>query len=35
MKKWDDDSRMKSYVNKIQNVKSTVSNNQKKSMKSN
>ncbi|CAK74405.1 unnamed protein product (macronuclear) [Paramecium tetraurelia] len=33
MKKWDDDFRMKSYVNKIQNAKSTVPSNQKKSMK--
>ncbi|CAD8099125.1 unnamed protein product [Paramecium sonneborni] len=33
MKKWDDDFRMKSYVNKIQNAKSTVPNNQKKTMK--
>lgn len=34
MKKWDDDFRMKSYVSKIQNAKSTVPSNQKKSMKS-
>ncbi|CAD8167488.1 unnamed protein product [Paramecium pentaurelia] len=33
MKKWDDEYRMKSYVNKIQNAKSTVPSNQKKSMK--
>ncbi|CAD8183203.1 unnamed protein product [Paramecium pentaurelia] len=33
MKKWDDDFRMKSYVNKIQNAKSTVPSNQKKNIK--
>ncbi|CAD8068435.1 unnamed protein product [Paramecium primaurelia] len=33
MKKWDDEYRMKSYVNKIQNAKSTVPSNQKKSIK--
>ncbi|CAD8181112.1 unnamed protein product [Paramecium octaurelia] len=33
MKKWDDDFRMKSYVNKIQNAKSTVPSNQKKPTK--
>ena len=34
MKKWDDDFRMKSYVNKIQKAKSTVPGNQKKTIKS-
>ncbi|CAD8174742.1 unnamed protein product [Paramecium octaurelia] len=33
MKKWDDDARMKSYVNKILNVKSTMRNNQKTTSK--
>ncbi|CAD8070785.1 unnamed protein product [Paramecium primaurelia] len=33
MKKWDDDARLKSYVNKILNVKSTMRNDQKNTSK--
>lgn len=35
MKKWDDDARLKNYVNKILNVKSTMTNKINTASKSN